>query len=271
MPNARDAVQLTKKRILMLGYTGNGKSTQILTLPGKKYVYIFDPNALNALQGHDVDYDIYMPAPVGAAVKSLKSATGGDKSAASSSDIYQKFEQEFNERITSGFFDQYDWICFDSATNLLDLIMDRVLTINGRYGTWPHEDDYGPQMIAFTNLCRTITGMGKSIFMTGHLETKKDKLTQRVGTQPMMTGRLIVKIPLLFSEIFIASTDIDAAGKPSYKIQTTPDSEMRTVRTSIKGLEPFEPVIIDFSKELIGQGIGGILNWAAKNPNGKPA
>ena len=268
MPNARDADQIANHRILILGYTGNGKTTQFLTLPGKKYMYIFDPNALNSLQGHDVDYDTFMPDTVGAAVSSLSKSKASDASSAKSSDAYKIFEQQFNDRINSGFFQQYDWIGFDSATTLLDLIMDRVLTINGRYGTWPHEDDYGPQMIAFTNLCRTLTGMGKSIFMTGHLETRKDKLTQKVSTQPMMTGRLTQKIPLLFSDIFIATTDLDSNGKPSYKIQTVPDSEMRTVRTSIKGLEPFENVTLDFSKPMEGQGIGGILNWAAKNPTG---
>lgn len=264
MPNALSAAALTQHKILILGYTGNGKTTQILTLPGKKYVYIFDPNALNSLQGYDIDYDLFMPNQVGAAVKSLSKDRPSDKSLAHSSDAYRIFEQEFNERLIAGFFTPYDWVCFDSATTLLDLIMDRVLTVNGRYGTWPHEDDYGPQMIAFTNICRSITAMGKQIFMTGHLETRKNKLTQKVATQPMMTGRLTQKIPLLFSDIFIASTDLDANGKSSYKIQTVPDEEMRTVRTSIKGLEPFESVTIDFSQDPLGQGLGGILNWEAK-------
>lgn len=264
MPNARDAKGAVQKKILMLGETGNGKTTQILTLPGKKFVYIFDPNALNSLHGFDVDYEEYLPTPVAAAVQSLSSRVGGDKSRFTGSDVYKRFEETFNERLLNGFFEPYDWICFDSATTLLDLIMDRVLTINGRYGTWPHEDDYGPQMIAFTNLCRSVTALGKSIYMTGHLEVRQNKLTKRIATQPMMTGRLVQKIPLLFSDVLVASANVDEKGKPYYTIQTVPSEDMRTVRCSIKGLEPVENVTIDWSKAPEGQGLGGILLWERK-------
>ena len=264
MPNARTAITELHHKILMLGDTGNGKTAQILTLPGKKYVHIFDPNALLSLQGHDVDYDVYFPDTVGMAVRSLSKDKGGDAQTSKTSTSYKVFETEFNQRLEGGFFDQYDWICFDSATTLLDLIMDRVLTINGRFGTWPHEDDYGPQMIAFTNICRNLTAMGKSIYMTGHLETRQNRVTKKIETQPMMTGLLTQKIPLLFSDILITSADLDEKGKSTYKIQTVPDTEIRTVRTSIKGLEPFESATIDWSKPPEGQGLGGILNWERK-------
>lgn len=265
MANARDAIISSKHRILMLGNTGNGKTTQILTLPGKKYVHIFDQNALLSLRGHDVDYDEYMPDPVGMAASSMSTKVTSDKSKAAPSTAYKLFEEQFNERMTNGFFDQYDWVCFDGATTLLDLIMDRVLSINGRYGTWPHQDDHGPVMIAFTNICRNLTAMGKSVYMTGHLETRQDQVTKKIETRPMMTGRLVVKIPLLFSDIFVAKTSQDANGKSSYLIQTVPDDTVQVVRCSIKGLSPVENVSIDFSKQPIeGQGLGGILNWEAK-------
>lgn len=268
MPNAKEVKGAVQKKILVLGDTGNGKTSQILTLPGRKFVYIFDPNALNTLQGYDIDYEEYLPSPVAAAVRSLSKVVGGDRSVLTGSDVYKKFEETFNERLQSGFFNQYNWICFDSATTLLDLIMDRVLTINGRYGTWPHEDDYGPQMIAFTNLCRSITALGKSIYMTGHLEVRQNKLTKRVATQPMMTGRLVQKIPLLFSDVLVASAGLDEKGKPYYTIQTVPSEEIRTVRCSIKGLEPIENVTIDWSKDPEGQGLGGILNWEMRTAKG---
>jgi len=262
--NAKDAHNLVQHKILMLGDTGSGKSTQILTLPGKKFVYIFDSNALLSLRGYDVDYEEYLPTTLGMAVKSLSKDVKGDMAKSRSSDVYQKFETSFNERLTNGFFDQYDWVCFDGATTLLDLIMDRVLTINGRFGTWPHEDDYGPQMIAFTNIVRNMVAMGKSVYMTGHLEVRQNKVTKKVKTQPMMTGRLTAKIPLLFSDIFGTDVDIDAKGKPVYRIQTVPDQDNSIVRCSIKGLEPFEDVTIDWAQPVVGQGLGGILNWERK-------
>jgi len=261
MPNARDANRTVQHRILCLGDTGSGKTSQILTLPGKKFAYLFDGNALLSLRGYDVDYDEYLPEVVTAAVSSLSKSKPGDKRGTVSSDVYQVFEAEFDKRLQTGFFDDYDWICMDSSTTLLDLIMDRVMSINGMFGQWPTQDSYGPQMIAFTNICRTLTGLGKGIYMTGHLETKQDQLTMKVTNRPMMTGRLVAKIPLLFSDVFYCDSNLDDKGKVNYRIQTVPSGQNRNIRCSIKGLDTYEDVTIDFSKDPVGQGLGGILQW----------
>lgn len=264
MPNALDARQVAQHRILILGDTGSGKTTQILTLPGKKFCYLFDSNALLTLQGYDVDYEEFLPDIVSAAATSLAKGKGDQRSSVSS-DAYMQFEREWDERTKTGFFDQYDWICFDSATTLLDLIMDRVLTINGRYGQWPGIDDYGPTMIAFTNLVRSANSLGKGIFFTGHLEAEKDKNTSVLAMSPMLIGKLKKRVPLLFSDIFYTDSQTDKEGKPQFRIQTMPSGINKTIRTSIKGLDLFEDVTIDFSKDPVGQGLGGILAWEAKN------
>jgi hypothetical protein len=260
MPNAKDNHSTAKHRILALGDTGSGKTSQILTLPGKKFCYLFDGNALLSLRGYDVDYEEILPTTISAAASSLSKGKA-DRRGTISSDVFQRFESEFDERLQSGFFDPYDWLCFDSSTNLLDLIMDRILSINGRFGQWPQQDDYGPTMIAFTNICRTVTGMGKGIYMTGHLETKQDQVTMKITNRPMMTGRLVAKIPLLFSDVFYTDAALDDKGHVNYRIQTVPSGTNRNIRCSIKGLEPFEDVTVDFTKDPVGQGLGGILQW----------
>lgn len=262
--NAKGATLDPIKKIFAIGDTGSGKTTQFLTLAGKKYMHIFDPNALNSIQGHDIDFDQYLPSTVSASVSSLSKTGKKDTPSTTSSDAYMHFEREFDQRIKDGFYDAYDWLGFDSATTLLDLIMDRVLTLNGRFGQWPNQDDYGPQMVAFINLCRTVTAMGKGLYVTGHLEEKQDELTKRITNRPMMTGRLAVKIPLLFSEVFPMKADVDKDGQPIYSIQTVRQGTMMVARTSIKGLAPVENVTIDWGKPVEGQGIGGILQWERK-------
>ena len=263
MANAKDARGNTAHRILLLGDTGGGKTTQFLTIPGRKFAYLFDANALLSLQGYDVEYEEFLPDRLNLSVKSLKKDAGGgqkgDKTTNFKNDLYVEWEKDFQDRITKGFFDDYDVIGFDSATTLLDLIMDRVLTINERSGQWPQQDDYGPQMMIFTNICRTLVSLGKTVVMTGHLEMKKDELVGRIFRQPMMTGRLRTKIPLLFSDIFICEAESDGRSDIKYRIQTTPDRITTTVRTSFKGLKPVEDVTIDFKKPLEGQGIGRLI------------
>jgi len=262
MPNALTAASTSKRKFLMLGNTGAGKTTQFLTLPGKKFMYLFDANAILSIQGHDVDYEEFLPDKLNLSVRSL-SKDKGDKATNYASDIFLKWEKDFDAKLSSGFFDQYDVIGMDSATTFLDLIMDRVMAINGRSG-WPQQDDYGPQMVTFTNVCRVLAGLDKIIYMTGHLETKQDELTKRIYRGAMMTGRLKTKIPLLFSDVFFCDVANDGQGKIDYRLNTVPDRTNEGIRTSFKGLKPFENVTLDFTKPLGNQGLGKLMQDAMK-------
>jgi hypothetical protein len=258
MPNAKQAHETSTHKFLLLGDTGSGKTSQLLTFPGKKFAYLFDPNAILSLRGHDVDYEEFLPDRLNLSVKSLAKDKGGDKTTTFRNELYVEWEKDFDKRVNEGFFKDYDIIAFDSATTFLDLIMDRVLTINGRAGQWPQQDDYGPQMLTFTNVCRTLMALNKTIIMTGHMETKQDELTKKIFRQPMFTGRLRTKIPLLFSDIFVCEVENDGSGKTSHKIQTVPDRITTCVRTSFRDLKPFENVTVDWKKPAEGQGLGGI-------------
>lgn len=258
MANARNAHETSTRKYLLLGDTGSGKTTQFLTLPGRKFIYLFDPNAILSLQGHDIEYEEFLPDRLNLSIKSLKKDVG-DKTTNFKNDMYVDWEKDFNNRIETGFFDNFDVIGLDSATTFLDLIMDRTLTINGRAGQWPQQDDYGPQMLGFTNVCRTLMSLNKTIFMTGHLEVKKDELVQRIFRSPMMTGRLKTKIPLLFSDILVCEVENDGRGNVKHRMMMAPDRMTTTVRTSFKKAQPFEDVTIDWSKPLENQGLGRLI------------
>lgn len=266
MANAKDANVPAGKAILILGDTGSGKTTQILTLPGKKFVYVFDPNALSSLQGHDVDYEEFMPDKLQLKLVSLKAGVNpsGPVQKNRGAEVYKAWEDHFEKALSSGFFEQYENICLDSGTTFLDMIMDGVLAINGRGGMWPQQDDYGPQMLAFTQVMRTLVSLGKRVYVTGHTEYVKDEIVSRVFNVPMMTGRLKKKIPLLFSEVLHTETLNDGKGGVKYVVQTKPDRLNPTIRTSLKGVEPFVDITVDFSKPLEGQGLGGLIMKATK-------
>lgn len=258
MPNAKNAEVSSKRKILLLGDTGTGKTSQITTLPGRTFAYLFDPNAILSLSGHDVDYEEFYADRLNLSVKSLTKGKG-DSNSTFSSKVFYDWEINFQKKIEEGFFDNYENIVFDSATTFLDLIMDRVLTINGRAGSWPQQDDYGPQMQSFVNVCRTLTSLNKVVFMTGHVELKKDELAGRIFREPMMTGKLKKKIPLLFSDIFVTEVEADGRGGKKHRIMTIPDRITTSVRTSVKGLQAYEDVTIDWSKPPVGQGLAKVL------------
>ncbi len=261
MPNALDLTEPKAHKIYLMGDTGSGKTTQFLTLPGKKFAYLFDPNAILSLRGHDVDYEEFLPDQLHLQIKPLSKQVAGDKSSVNiQNEVYLAFEKDFQTKIQTGFFDNYQNIMIDSATTLLGLIMDRQLSLNGRPGTWPQQDDYGPQMVVFMNICRTLTSIGKTVIMTGHMEEKKDETTGRMLRQPMITGQLRKKLPLLFSDIFVCESQNDGQGNIKHQFQTVPDRFTPGIRTAMKGLKPFEDVTIDWTKPIEGQGLGGILS-----------
>lgn len=271
MANAKDLSPQGKRKILVLGHAGSGKTSQLLTLPGKKFAYIFDPNGLAAIRGHDIEYEFFPPDPVPFDVRTLRGADKGGKGDAVmyglTSSSYVRWEKDVAEKLKSGYFQQFDVIAFDSCTTLLDLILDRLLTLAGRAGQWPQQDDWGPQMIAFQNIMRTFTGLDKTLYVTGHICYDKDEHIGRIFRLPMMTGRLRDKIPLLFSDLFIAIAEgvvNPASGGQGvkYLLQTVPDTLTPIVRTTLRGLSPYVDVTIDWTKPVVGQGLGGLLSRA---------
>ena len=250
MPNAKEAHRKPGEKFLVLGNTGSGKTTLFATLPGRKFIYLFDPNALNSLQGFDIEYEEFLPDVLNMAVTSLSKGKGDRPQVAkakSPSSVYQDFERDLETKLESGFFNDFDGIGFDSFTTLSDMVMDRVLEINGRAGQWPQMDDYGPQMNTLTNIVRTVTALGKTIYFTGHVEMKQDELTSRIYQTPLMTGRLKAKLPLLFSEIYLAKAETDPKGVVKYLIQTKPDRFNPLVRCTIQGLDANHDVTVDFA------------------------
>jgi hypothetical protein len=136
MPNTKDLGEDTQLRFLLCGYPGSGKTTQALTLPGKKFAYVFDPNALQALRGADIDYEIFLPdaQDVDLSAKTLKSGIGDKPRRRKEPLTYMNWEKDFDDKYDSGFFDNYDWVVFDSFTNFLDIIMDRFFILMVAWG-----------------------------------------------------------------------------------------------------------------------------------------
>ena len=160
--------------------------------------------------------------------------------------------------VKTGGFDAYDNICFDSFTTFSDIVMDRVLQLNGRAGQFPQQDDWGGQMQTITNCVRTFVSMNKTLLFTAHDEFSQDKVTSRMQNIIMLTGKLRVKLPLLFSEIL----HLDCASTPTeikYQAQTRPDRINPAIRCTFRGLEMFEDMTIKDWKNPKSFGLGRLL------------
>jgi hypothetical protein len=204
------------------------------TLPGRGFIYIFDPNAVASLEGLDVDYEIFSPDLLDINVHPLSSKKAADKVIKATQPLaYVKFEEKLDEHLESSFLESYDWVGMDSFTTFSDAVMDRVSWMNERFGKQPEQADWSAQMMVIQGVARSITHRNKMFIATAHEEYKQDEKTKIILAQPWLTGRLKIRLPLLFSNIYRTVAD---DGK--FFIQTTPYGMHKYMRSSLKGLEP---------------------------------
>ena len=260
MPNAKNATaeEVGLPKFLLVGSTGSGKTAQMITLPGKTFAYLFDPSALATLKGYDIDYEMFVPGKINLGAVSLSKGKSDQKTKTDAPDIYTAWASHADKMVETNGFDKYDNICFDSFTTFSDIVMDRILKLNGRVGQFPQQDDWGGQMQTITNCVRTFVSMNKTLLFTAHDEFKQDDVTSRMQNIILLTGRLRVKLPLLFSEILhmeCAST----ATEIKYQAQTRPDRLNPAIRCTFKGLEMYEDMTIEDWDKPQDYGLGKLL------------
>lgn len=268
---AREGMEEAHDRVLAIGGIGAGKTTQIRSLPGRKFAYLFDSSALPSLQGDaNIDYLEFLPDvhEVDLSIKTLKKDVS-DKSIRSDIEptLYIKWYEDFMSRCESGGFKKYDWLIFDSFTTFSDIVMDRVQHLNKRLGKQPEQADYAAEMNTMKHVFRTATGAGCNLYTTAHIQHEKD--TEKIGGESqtvgkaygklLMTGRNRIRIPLQFSTILAFECDSDAK-QIKYIVQTSPSDKHPVVRHTIPGLKFQEDVTLDFSKPLEQQGLGRLLS-----------
>lgn len=275
MPNAKtlDIHAGGKPKFLLVGSTGGGKTAQIVTLPGRTFAYLFDPSALSTLRGFDIDYETFFPEKLNISAQSLSKGKG-DKpvsgSAEDASSVYREWEEDFEKKIASGYFDNFDNIAFDSFTTFSDIVMDRILYLNGRPGHFPQQDDWTAQMASITNVVRTLVGMNKCLLFTAHDEFKQDEASKRMQNVLVLTGKLRIKMPLLFSEIWHMDSQCTAE-KIQYTAQTRQDRLNPTIRCTIRDLPMYADMTIKDFKRPQDYGLGAILkSKLGYNPSSQP-
>jgi len=260
MPNAQDS-PATVITILNVGSTGSGKTNGFLTLPGKKFMYIFDPNALATLRGHDVDYELFIPERLDLDAVTLKALNRDKFSTPPEPKTYITFEDHLESGMDNGFFDQYDVIGLDSITTFQAVVLDRILWLNKRTGEHPTIADNVATVNTAIRVFRTLITPNKMIYVTGHVDYKQEDEKEGGKMRNVMyfLGGLRKRLPVLFSEVWLSYGEPDRQDKMHYYVRTQQDRYNPYLRCSSRFINPIEDVTVDWDKPLEGQGIGGLL------------
>lgn len=265
--NAKTITGWEQERIFVAARTGRGKTAQGLTLPGKKFCYVFDQNALPTLRGHDIDYITFLPDHDELEMRLRgfnKDSAGGHKSDRGtkqpSPQLYLSWVEDFNARHDAGFFAAYDWCIFDSLTLLVESMFERQLFLDGKAGEPPAEGDYRVVGLAVARIVASLSNMGCNVYMTGHINEYENDLTKRVTTQLYLPGSARMRVPFSFTQCWQLD---QLESKREFRLRTIPDPRgLQDIRTSIPGLKEWEDVTIADFRHPEQYGIGKILRKA---------
>ena len=257
MPNAKDFTG-ENDNILALGPPGVGKTSLFSTIPGKKFLYILDPNTLQTIKGQDIDYEIFLPEQLDLSAVTLRKDVR-DPEGGAPPKTYLKFEEHFEEALRDDFFDDYDTIGIDGMTSLQDITMDRITFLNGRFGKHPEYADNTATMATVRKVVRTAASMGKRVFISAHTDMRTDDATGRLFNQMVLIGKLRNQIPMVFSEIWLCSGEEDKNGNIRYYVRTKPDKYNPYLRSAMQGIDTVEDVTIEDWSDPTKYGVGKLV------------
>lgn len=265
MPNAKDMGDRSQaEKILMTGDLGVGKTTQILTLPGKKFLYIFDPSGFSAIQGHDIEFEEYLQHKLNITVKPIPKGggmptdikTGPDRLAALA---FAKWEAHFMESLDNGFFDQFDVIGLDSITTLSDIAMDDILARLGLSGYPPELAHYNVLKTQISRILRSFCALEKTLLVTAHTIYRQNDTSMKMMNEILITGDLQVRGPLLFSSVLRADYEVKSDGTKKFTVQSVKDKYNANLKSSIPGISGIQDVTIGDFKNPEAFGLGALI------------
>lgn len=255
--NAKNTTRLNS--FLLIGEAASGKTTQLLTLPGKGFVIFTDPNGPAAIgldpkldkgsvQGYDIDYEVF-----------VRDVTMDEKGNPVNPQTLKALRKSLESKMKSGFFKSYDWIALDNITFLFDIVYDDFLANRGivnpqgvrEIDTLRHAMALRGELLKVLSELRQAAygdGQSKVLVFIAHQQNKEDSYTGQITERNLSAwGQLESQIPSYVVHIFYC-TRFPLGEKTAYKLVLS-DPSYKRVRTLWRDApSTFDAKIGDFSK-----------------------
>ncbi len=266
MPNAKDAKGIKNTNIYVIGPVGAGKTTQFLTLPGKKFIYLFDPSGLEAIQGHDVTYEEFLPAKLNFTISPRPKGGGTieDKQLGVErlkAQAYAQWEKHFKKSLDDGYFDQFDVIGLDSTTTLVDMMLTDVAGREGRLNYPPELNDHNIAKEQLKKIFIVFCSLKALFYSVGHTIYRQNEQSKKLLNDILIPGDLKTRGPILFGSVLLADYKMSGENK-SFSMQSIKDSHNENLKTNIPMLKPFHDVTIGNLSRPEAFGLGKLLTQA---------
>lgn len=178
---------------IIYGDLGSGKTHLLRTARRPIFIHSFDPGGCKTLR-----------LDPGFMKGEIIVDTRYEREIAKTPTAYELWEKEFDRLRKSDFFNHVGTYVIDSATTWADALMNAVLKKAGRAAGTPQQMDWMVQMNTIRDAMKAMVSLPCDCILTAHIDYSKDEASGRLLGQPMFTGKLKQKIPLLFDEIYVA-------------------------------------------------------------------
>ena len=255
MQNGKDIKKGVADNIMIVGPPGSGKSKLVTTLPGKTFVFAFDPAASDAYAGLEhIDIIQYRVDSMDLGVVAKRS-TGGDTQVVGSKkpQTYIRFGEDLTEFVNEGVYKNYDYVVVDSATTFEAAERDHVMYVNNTYGHVPKLDDHNLVANQTLKIFRMLTNLPCSVVFIVHDALEQDDTTKKLMNRLLLTGKGNRRMmPSFFNHILRTEAkriEEKEGKKTHYFVATQSDQFNPYVRTSWENLDDRVDVTIgNFAK-----------------------
>lgn len=231
-----------RRKILLYGNSGTGKTVFGCSFPGPIYVADFDGKISSAAEYYnkdserleDIDYDTFLPKdPKDLVFRNFYNKLAEIKAVGKSGEL------------------KYKTFVLDSLTTYAEAMMVEVMAQNpgikclGQGATTaPALQHYRLLNNHFKNVLNEILSLPCNVVITAHIKTDKDELTGEIVREPMLSGQLAARLPIMFEEVYRTYTDGSGTGI-KYLAQTQSDRSYKC-RSQISGLP--NPLVLNYKE-----------------------
>ncbi|MFA5378327.1 MAG: AAA family ATPase [Dehalococcoidia bacterium] len=125
---------------------------------------------------------------------------------------FAAWDAEYDRLKRGGVFAKIGTYMIDSATTWSSAAMNVTLKKAGRAGGTPQQNDYLPTMIMLENAIKDMIALPCDVILIAHEDVEKDEASGRMMVGPAFIGKLKMRIPILFDEIYCAQSKETSAG-----------------------------------------------------------
>lgn len=199
---------------LIYGEVGTGKTQILSTARPPILIHSFDPGGTKTIR-----HLIRSAAnPTGSIVVDDRFENEDSRTPTA----YELWKKEASRLEREGIFSVIGTYVIDSATMWGEAIMNQTMKEQKNTTTVPSQREYQLQMTAIKQAVKDLCGLPCDFILTGHVDIKKDEITGRIKSGPMLTGKLQESLPALFDEVWVTSAQ-GSGEKITYSVLTCND------------------------------------------------